>query len=60
MLRRTTTGMVAVTTKISKRLIAGTMAMIRQAVAMAAAVAEQIGQTWESTVRELKSTQQCN
>jgi hypothetical protein len=52
--------MVAVTTKTSSRLIAGTIAMIRQAVAMAAPVAEQIGQTWESTVREFKSTQQCN
>ena len=49
-----------VTTKTSNRLIAGTIAMISEAVAMAAPVAEQIGHTCESSVREFKSTQQCN
>jgi hypothetical protein len=51
---------VAVTTNTSNRLIAGTIAMIKQAVAMAAPAAEHTGHTCESTVRELKSTQQCN
>jgi hypothetical protein len=51
---------VALTTKTSSRLIAGTIAMIGEAVAIAAPVAEQIGHTWESSVREFKSTQQCN
>jgi hypothetical protein len=41
-------------------LTAGTIAMIGEVVAIAEPVAEQIGHTWESTVPELKSTQQCN
>jgi len=46
--------------KISSRLIAGTIVMIREGVAMAVPAAEQIGQTRESTELELRSTQQCN
>jgi len=59
-LRGTTTGTVAVTTNTSSRLIAGTVAIVREGVAIAAPAAEQIGHTWESSVREFKSTQQCN
>ena len=50
----------AVTTNTSSRLIAGAIASIKEGVAIAVPAVEQIGQTCESTVREFKSTQQCN
>lgn len=60
MLRRTTTGTGTNTPKTSSRLIAGTIVMIGEGVAMAVPAVEQIGQTCESIGRGLKSTQQCN
>lgn len=46
--------------KISSQLIAGTIVMIREGVAMAVPAVEQIGQMCEATELELRSAQQCN
>ena len=46
--------------EISNRLMDGAISKMGEGVAIAVPVAEQIGQTWESSVREFRSTQQCN
>jgi len=48
------------TPEISNRSMAGTISTIREGVGTAVPAAEQIGQTWESSEREFRSTQQCN
>ncbi len=59
MLRRMTTRDAVVSAGISNRAIAGAMANIGEGVAIAIPAVEQIGQTCESMVLELNSTQQC-
>jgi hypothetical protein len=44
----------------TSRLIAGTIVMIREGVAIAVPAVEQIGQMCEAAELELRSAQQCN
>lgn len=46
--------------EISNWLTDGTISTLGEGVAIAVPVAEQIGQTWESSEGEFRSTQQCN
>ena len=59
-MRKTTTGTAVMMGKTSRRLIAGTMVMMREGVAMAMPAVEQMGQACEAIVAEFKSIQQCN
>jgi hypothetical protein len=60
MLQGTTRGTETTTPETSSRLTAGAISTDREGVGTAAPAAEQIGQTWESIVGEVKSAQQCN
>src|ERR1700752_4278803 len=60
MLRGATRGTETATPEISKWLLDGIISTIGDGVAIAVPVAEQIGQTCESSEREFRSTQQCN
>jgi len=60
MLRGTTRGTETTTPETSSRSIPGAISTIKEGVGTAVPTAEQIGQTCESIVRELKSASQCN
>ena len=59
-LRGTTRGTETTMPEISNWLTDGTISTLGEGVAIAVPVAEQIGQTWESSEGEFRSTQQCN